>query len=137
MEIMHESIYIPPEQEYDAIFLPSAFRNGKKPVHGCDDEIYIIYCFYRDDSDKRSFEIEVLERDTLLEIIKFSDGNHKIFFENLPDYFNGKWFYLDESDPGFNELYSLYNDADFIVSRDGTTEDEFNFICSWANGIQQ
>lgn len=124
--------YIAPEQGYDAVFLPASLREGRESLHGCEDEIYVIYCYYLDTINKRSFEIEILDRATVLELCTFSADDYKIFFECLPDYFNGRWYYADEGTANFNELYLLYSDADFVTSRDGTKKDEYEFIRNWA-----
>lgn len=57
------------------------------------------------------------------------------FFDYLPQYFEGKWEYADRDTELFQEIYSIYNEADFIVSRDGSLKDEFDFIINWCLNI--
>lgn len=38
---------------------------------------------------------------------------------------------MNRGSANFYELYSIYNSADFIVSRDGTIKEEFHFIKEW------
>ena len=124
--------YIQPECENDAVFLPASLRNGVESLHGCENELYIVYHNNDSNDGNGSFEIEILDYETTLKLYKCTNENYKLFFDLLPYYFKGKWQYIDKGcDTSYDKLYSLYNDADFIVCRDGTVEDEFNFIKQW------
>lgn len=124
--------YIPPERGYDAVFLPASLRGDRDSLHGCESELYIIYYLDIDEADRKRFEIEVLDKAAVLELCAFAADDHEAFFEYLPDYCGYKWGCYYEGTTGFDEMYSLYNDADFIISRDGTERNEYEFIRRWA-----
>lgn len=109
----------------DAVFLPDN-------VHGCEDELYIIYQNTEANNGKGSFEIEVCDYITILTL--YEDVNHDVekFFELMPDYFQGKWYYSDYPSIGYRAWEESYDTADFIVGRDGDKRDEFEFIIDWA-----
>lgn len=114
----------------DAVFLP-----GK--VHGCEDEIYIVYLNPEANNGNGCFEIGICDYETILRL--YEDINHDIvdFFEMLPDYFQGKWCYCNAHTEEFDEYAVDYEKADFIVGRDGDERDEFNFIIEWALSVKQ
>lgn len=106
----------------DAVFLP-----GK--IHGCEDEIYIIY-FNPDAADGVGcFEIEVCDYETLLQVFKDADGDPDEFFGILPDYFHGKWFACYSDSEYFEEYVKIYETADFIGD---DSRAEMEFIVKWA-----
>ena len=109
----------------DAVFLPNN-------VHGCEDDIYIIYL--NQDADERygTFEIQVCDFITILNL--YEDVHHDCieFFEKMPDYFQGKWYYSDHRSRSYRAWEESYDTADFIVGRDGDKRDEFEFIIDWA-----
>jgi hypothetical protein len=109
----------------DAVFLP-----GK--IHGCEDQVYIIY--YNDQANdcEGSWEIEVLDKERILKLYNDVDGNARDFFELLPDYFQGEWYYCDNGTEEYNEYCEAYHTADFIVGRDGNKYFEMMFLVNWA-----
>lgn len=126
-----DKIYIKPEDKKDAIFLPASQRKQDTAIHGCADELYILYYNNNADYGNGCFEIQILDRETLLKIILIAKNDYKLFFTLLPSYFQNKWKYVEKRNTEFGELYNLYNSADFIVSRDGSLKDEYNFIKYW------
>ena len=114
----------------DAVFLP-----GK--IHGCEDEIYIVYLNPDANEGKGSFEVCVCNYETLLEVYEDAKHDAERFNEIMPDYFHGKWWYIDAPSEMYNEYVQSFEDADFIVGRDGDEEDEFNFIIRWAQKRQR
>ena len=109
----------------DAVFL-----SGK--IHGCEDEIYIIYENPQANNGKGSFEIEVCDYETLLKLYEDVKHNANDFFELLPDYFQGEWLYCGAPSVDYDDLNEAYETADFIFGRDGGIEEEMNFIVNWA-----
>lgn len=122
--------FISPELENDAVFLPATQRNNDKSIHGCDDELYILY--YNSDANCRNgcFEIQITNREILTKIFTTVKNDYIQFFTQLQIYCEN--MYIDRNSANFEEFYSIYNSADFIVSRDGTIKDEFHFIKEWA-----
>ena len=113
--------------ENDAIFLP-----GK--IHGCEDELYIIYKNEYSNNGNGSIEIQVIDYKTILELYDDTNGDYDKFFELMPGYCKG--YYADAGiNEEYEELYEAYPTADFIMGRDGGTEEEFNFIIQWAKTI--
>ncbi|MBE6811285.1 MAG: hypothetical protein E7523_00210 [Ruminococcaceae bacterium] len=108
---------------YDAVFLP-----GK--IHGAEHQIYIIY--YNPDADNGNgcFEIEVLDAERIVELYEYVDGDAENFFTLLPDWFQGKWYYCDRKCIDFKNYVECYNEADFIIGRDGGMGAELNLIVS-------
>lgn len=127
------SLHILPELENDALFLPASLRSNKPSLHGDNDELYIVY--YNNDANDASgcFEIQILDRHTVLRLYNHVGRNCLAFFDYLPLYFENRWQYADRNTPSFDYIYSIYNSADFIVSRDGNLNDEFNYIIQWAS----
>ena len=110
---------------YDAVFLP-----GK--IHGAEHQLYIIY--YNPDADDGNgcFEIEVLDCEKILGLYEYVNGDAEKFFTLLPDWFQGEWYYCDRNCCDFDGLAKCYNDADFIVGRDGDTVSNLGFITAFA-----
>lgn len=123
-------IYVSPKSENDAIFLPASMRKGKTSLHGCEDELYIISYNPNADNYNGDFEIKIIDKITVSKLCK-TVSNYFEFFEYLPMFFEGKWQYASRNDDNFGNLFSLFNTADFIVSRDGDINDEFEFIKNW------
>lgn len=126
-----DKMYIRPENEKDAIFLPASQRKQDTAIHGCVDELYILYYNNNADCVNGCFEIQILDRKTLLKLILTVKNDYKLFFTLLPSHFQNKWKYVEKRSAEFDELYRLYNSADFIVSRDGSLKEEYEFIKNW------
>lgn len=109
----------------DAVFLP-----GK--IHGCEDEIYIIYENPEANDGKGCFEIEICDYETILEVYEAVKHDAAEFFDLLPDYFHGRWLYANAPSESYNEYVEVYDKADFIFGRDGGIEEEMKFIIKWA-----
>ena len=62
----------------DAVFLP-----GK--IHGCEDQLYIIYHNNEANSGKGSFEIEILDYERVLKLADSKDMCAEVLFEKLSD----------------------------------------------------
>jgi hypothetical protein len=115
------------EPGVDAIFLP-----GK--IHGCEDELYIICENESANDGSGSMEIEVVDYETILKLYADVEGDPESFFELMPDYFQGMWYYADAGKEGhdYEDLCEAYPTADFIVGRDGGQKEEMEFIVNWA-----
>ena len=85
------------ESGVDAIFLP-----GK--IHGCEEELYIIYFNAEGNEGKGCMEIEIVDYETILDLYKDTEGDCARFFCIMPDYFHGKWKYEPYGTDGFDEL---------------------------------
>ena len=109
----------------DAVFLP-----GK--IHGCEDQIYIIYLNPQACGGQSCFEIEIIDYERILRLNEEVCGNAEAFFDKLPDLFHGEWRYCDFDSDDFKNYVEEYFKADFIVGRDGNTQDELSFIVKWA-----
>lgn len=109
----------------DAVFMP-----GK--IHGCEDELYIIYYNENANDGNGSVEIEIVDYETLLKVYEDADHNADKFFGILPDYFHGRWQYADAPSDEYLSLVAAYETADFIVGRDGDMDAEMKFIIDWA-----
>jgi hypothetical protein len=118
------------ESGVDAIFLP-----GK--IHGCEEELYIIYLNAEGNEGKGCMEIEIVDYETILDLYKDTEGDCARFFCIMPDYFHGKWKYEPYGTDGFDELCDAYEEADFIFGRDGDCEAEMRFIVDWAKQFKQ
>lgn len=92
---MRMSNNISPESGNDAIFLSSMYREDKNSIHGCENELYIIY--YNGDSNNGhgSFEIEIISSNVVNDLLNAVGDDHIKFFDYLPQYFEGKWEYAD------------------------------------------
>lgn len=123
--------YVSPKSENDAIFLSASMRKGKNALHGCSNELYIISYNPNADNYNGDFEIKIIDKITVSKLCKIVD-DYLEFFEYLPMFFEGHWQYVSRDDDIFNNLFSLFNTADFIVSRDGNINDEFEFIKNWS-----
>ena len=117
------------EEGIDAVFLP-----GK--IHGCEDQIYIIYLNPQACGGKGCFEIEIIDYERILRLNEEVCGNAEAFFDKLPDLFHGEWRYCNFGSESFDGSVEDYFNADFIVGRDGNIEDELNFIVDWARKRQ-
>lgn len=109
----------------DAVFLP-----GK--IHGCEDQLYIIYHNNEANSGKGSFEIEILDYERVLKLANEKDMCAEVFFEKLSDMFQGEWRYCNSDSEDYWNFVEDYFNADFVFGRDGETSDEFEFIVNWA-----
>ena len=117
------------EEGIDAVFLP-----GK--IHGCEDQIYIIYLNPQACGGKGCFEIEIIDYERILRLNEEVCGNAEAFFDKLPDLFHGEWRYCNFGTDDFNSYIDEYFNADFIVGRDGRIEEELIFIVDWARKRQ-
>ena len=117
------------EEGIDAVFLP-----GK--IHGCEDQIYIIYLNPQACGGKGCFEIEIIDYERILRLNEEVCGNAEAFFDKLPDLFHGEWRYCNFGTDDFNSYIDEYSNADFIVGRDGRIEEELIFIVDWARKRQ-
>lgn len=113
----------------DAVFLP-----GK--IHGCEDEIYIVYENPEANDGNGSFEIQVCDYETILRAYRGATLKNKSFFDVLPDYFQGKWKYCDAPSEEYDSFVEEFENADFIAGRDGDEIDELTFIIKWARRRQ-
>lgn len=109
----------------DAVFLP-----GK--IHGCEDEIYIVYENPDANVGRGAFEICVCNYELLLKACEKAGDNADRFFDLMPSYFVGKWKFCDAPSDEYDSYVEVFEDADFIVGRDGDEKDEFDFIVRWA-----
>ena len=113
-----------PEGE-DAVFLP-----GK--IHGSPDHLYIIWFNPCACDGKGSWDIAVVDWDTLLELYDEVKGDEEKFFEFMPDRFQGRLYYCDADHEEFDGYAQIYHQADFVVGRDGGPKEEMEFIIHWA-----
>ena len=118
------------EDGVDAVFLP-----GK--IHGCEDQIYIIYFNAQADNERGCFEIEKIDWERILELYDEVGGNTEAFWDILPDWFHGEWEYCNTDHDDFDELVEAYPTADFICGRDGGGEEELEFILKWARSRKE
>lgn len=109
----------------DAVFLP-----GK--IHGCEDQLYIIYFNASANDEKGCFEIEVVDYERILKIYEEVGGDAEAFFDILPDWFHGEWLYCNSDDESFEGYVEDYFNADFICGRDGGTKEQLDFMVKWA-----
>ena len=114
----------------DAVFLP-----GK--IHGCEDQLYIIYHNNEANSGKGSFEIEILDYERVLKLANENDMCAEVFFERLSDMFQGEWRYCNSDSEDYWNFAEDYFDADFVFGRDGEASDEFEFIVNWAKARKE
>lgn len=111
----------------DAVFLPGI-------IHGCENEVYIL-CYNENGgyNSNGCFDIDIVDKAGIIELFKESNGEYNIFFAMLPDKFQGRWRYCDNTmSEDFEEYKNVYNKANFISGLDGNYEDEMNFLVSWA-----
>ena len=109
----------------DAVFLP-----GK--IHGCEDQLYIIYHNTEANSGNGSFEIEIIDYERVLKLAAEKDMCAEVFFEKLSDMFQGEWRYCNSDSEDYWNFVEDYFDADFVFGRDGEASNEFEFIVNWA-----
>ena len=100
----------------DAVFLP-----GK--IHGCEDQIYIIYHNTEANSGNGSFEIEIIDYERVLKLAAEKDMCAEVFFEKLSDMFQGEWRYCNSDSEDYWNFVEDYFDADFVFGRDGEASD--------------
>lgn len=112
----------------DAVFLP-----GK--IHGAEHLVYVIYMNWEANDGEGSFEIQIMDAERIVEAYNEAKGDQSLFFEILPDMFQGEWCYCDAPRDEFCELVHMYQEADFLVGRDGDTEAEMHFLLNWATGV--
>ena len=112
----------------DAVFLPGR-------IHGCEWQAYIVYLNAEANEGNGSFEIEIIDKNRILDLYKSVNGNAQDFFGILPDLFHGEWYYCNSGTEEFEEYAREYNDADFIFGRDGDEYDEMMFLVNWANSV--
>ena len=109
----------------DAVFLP-----GK--IHGCEDQLYIIYHNTEANGGNGSFEIEILDYERVLKLADEKDMSADVFFERLSDMFQGEWRYCNSDSEDYWNFVEDYFNADFVFGRDGEAAAEFKFIVNWA-----
>ena len=109
----------------DAVFLP-----GK--IHGCEEQLYIIYHNNEANNGKGSFEIEILDYERVLKLANERDMCAEVFFERLSDMFQGEWRYCNSDSEDYWNFVEDYFNADFVFGRDGEAAEEFEFIVNWA-----
>ena len=109
----------------DAVFLP-----GK--IHGCEDQLYIIYHNTEANSGNGSFEIEIIDYERVLKLAAEKDMCAEVFFERLSDMFQGEWRYCNSDSEDYWNFVEDYFNADFVFGRDGEAAEEFEFIVNWA-----
>ena len=109
----------------DAVFLP-----GK--IHGCEDQLYIIYHNTEANSGNGSFEIEIIDYERVLKLAAEKDMCAEVFFERLSDMFQGEWRYCNSDSEDYWNFVEDYFNADFVFGRDGEAAEEFEFIVTGA-----
>ena len=109
----------------DAVFLP-----GK--LHGCEDQLYIIYYSPQAYGGKGCFEIEIVDYERILALYEAVGGDADCFFEELPGKFQGEWKSCGFEEECFDDYVKDYFNADFIFGRDGDSKAELEFIVNWA-----
>lgn len=74
--------FILPELEKDAIFLPASQRKSGKSIHGCNNELYVLY--YNNDANCRNgcFEIQIISREVLKKLFATTKNDYHSFFRN-------------------------------------------------------
>lgn len=112
---------------FDAVFLP-----GK--IHGSEHQVYIIYFNDCANNGYGSWEIEVVDS-RILNLYEEVGGDADRFFDLLPDWFQGEWYYCDNGMDGYDDYEKAYPTADFIYGRDGGKYEEMMFLVNWANGM--
>ena len=110
----------------DAVILP-----GK--IHGTKWQVYIIYLNENANDGNGSFEIEVVDAYRILKLYADVRGDANAFFEELPDLFQGEWYYCDnDGSSAFDEYVEAYANADFVVGKNGDQRAEMLFLVDWA-----
>lgn len=107
----------------DAVFLPGI-------IHGCEEEIYIISDAPESNDGKGAYDIKVCDYETLLKLYDDAGHDAEKFFDMMPDYFQGEWYYA-------NKQFTDYEKANFLFGRDGGIEDEMQFIVKWAISVKE
>lgn len=114
----------------DAVFLP-----GK--IHGCEDQLYIIYHNQEANSGLGSFEVEIVDYERVLKLADEVASDAELFFERLSDIFQGEWRYCNADSEDYWNFVEDYFNADFLFGRDGNVAEEFEFIVKWARERKQ
>ena len=117
-------------KENDAVFLP-----GK--IHGCPHNVYIIYFNPNAEGGVGCYEIEIIDAERVLKLYDEVDGCAEAFFDALPDLFHGEWKYCNSDSEYFKELDEAYPSADFLIGRDGGTDEELEFLYKWAKQVTE
>lgn len=117
----------------DAIFL-----SGK--LHGCEDELYVVYFNPNGNIGKGCFEINILNADEVLanaekvfsirEGTIWDEGND--FIVSLYDEYQYEIQCADFGTEAYEDIMKQYPSADFISGRDGDSMEEARFIINWA-----
>ena len=115
-------------EDQDAVFLP-----GK--IHGAEHNVYIIYYNANANNGLGGFEIEIIDAERVLKLYDEVDGCAEAFFDALPDLFHGEWKYCNLDSEYFKELDEAYPTADFLIGRDGGTQEELAFLYKWAKQV--
>lgn len=109
----------------DAVFLP-----GK--IHSCEWQAYIIYLNEQANDGKGSWEIEIVDKERILQIYEEVNGDHNQFFEALPNCFQGEWYYCNSDTKEFDKYVEAYPTADFVLGYHGDAYEEMMFLANWA-----
>ena len=117
-------------KENDAVFLP-----GK--IHGCQHHVYIIYFNPNAEGGVGCYEIEIIDAERVLKLYDEVKGSAETFFDTLPDLFHGEWKYCNSDSEYFKELDGAYPSADFLIGRDGGTDEELEFLYKWAKQVTE
>ena len=115
-------------KENDAVFLP-------RKIHGCEYQVYIIYFNPNAEGGIGSYEIEIIDAERVLRLYDEVKGSAEAFFDALPDLFHGEWKYCNSDSEYFKELDEAYPTADFLIGRDGGTDEELEFLYNWAKQV--
>lgn len=117
-------------KENDAVFLP-----GK--IHGCQHHVYIVYFNPNAEGGVGCYEIEIIDAERVLKLYDEVKGSAEVFFDALPDLFHGEWKYCNSDSEYFKELDEAYLSADFLIGRDGGTDEELEFLYNWAKQVTE
>ncbi len=115
------------EPGIDAVFLP-----GK--IHDSESRVYIIYLNECANDGNGSFEIEVVDAERILKLNEYVDGDAEAFFDLLPDWFQGEWYYCDNR-PGYEDSFQSYADAYYDADYIGSGDDELGFLVEKAKKV--
>lgn len=114
----------------DAVILPP-----DDPFYNVATIIYINECA---NEGNGSMEIEYVDAERILELNEEVGENAEEFFGKLPDWFQGEWYYCDNTPDradDFNSWVEAWFNADFIVGRDGELKEELEFLINWATDV--
>jgi len=113
----------------DAVFLP-----GK--IHGCEEQLYIIYHNSEANGQQGGFDIEKIDYERVLALYREVGDDAEAFFEKLPDLFQGEWCGCGSDSEDYANYIDEYANADFLWGRDGDSTDELAFIVNWAKACE-